>query len=765
MSGDKKLPDDGVPPEDEERTAFIPAPTPSGAPPEAGGSDEGPDVELDSNAADADGWSPAPEEPEPDSEEAWGSPPGDAEPSPESDWGTPPDAEPATPADEGWGTPPVGSDEPTAGERGANDEDRSQPAEEEGEDKTRWMPSPSGEPAEESWSALDGEPGEPPAAPDPGYAPTPTSLPETTSGSAIQTSFAPTPGARDIEVGDVLNHIFEVKRFIAAGGMGKVYEGINVSSEERVAIKVMLPQLAADPNVISMFRKEARTLTKLQHEALVQYRVLAQEPQLGVLYIVTEYIDGANLADQLGRIDPSPAELTALLRRLASGLRAAHALNAIHRDISPDNVLLEEGKLSRAKIIDFGIAKNLDPGSATIIGEGFAGKLSYVAPEQLGDFGRNVGTWTDVYGLALVILAVAQGRNVQLGGSLVDAVDKRRAGIDLSGAPEALRPVLEKMLKANPLERLQTMDDVLAELDRSAGTTKAAPPAAPRIPPLWLAGGVGALLVAIVGGWLLLSGGPGPEEGAGTEAVEPAAASDPAEAARLALDSAFPSVDCTWLEIVDIRPTGGAPAISFTGVAGNPGAAQNQLGRALEAVGFQGASLDFEEVATIIPGGCAALNGYRAIRQPNPGGISVPQREFEMKMQAEGTMYPNQLAANAVINMRVADDQDFTIIGIEPSGQIDQEFASRAALDEFIADYGGLIQKTDDGYRLQLDSDHQGWTGVLLITGKPPFEADIVAPRLAGRGPDWLSRFATIAAEREWRAEMVWYKLVDEVRN
>ena len=110
----------------------------------------------------------------------------------------------------------------------------------------------------------------------------------------------------------MLNHIFEVKRFIARGGMGEVFEGANAITEERVAIKVMLPALAADPNVISLFRREAKTLTRLHHEAVVQYRVLAQEPQLGVLYIVTEYIDGTNLSDVLGTLSATPAELAAL---------------------------------------------------------------------------------------------------------------------------------------------------------------------------------------------------------------------------------------------------------------------------------------------------------------------------------------------------------------------------------------------------------------------------------------------------------------------
>ena len=241
-----------------------------------------------------------------------------------------------------------------------------------------------------------------------------------------------------------------MKRFLARGGMGEVFEGCNVHTEERVAIKVMLPALAGDEKVIAMFRKEAKTLTKLHHQALVEYRVLAQEPDLHVLYIVTDIIEGTSLSASLGTLKPSPDELAGLLRRLASGLAAAHELGAVHRDMSPDNVILENDDIDEAKIIDFGIAKDLDASSATIVGDGFAGKLNYVAPEQLGDFGREIGPWSDVYSLGLVILAVAQGKNVDMSGSLVDAIDKRRRGPDLAAIPDDLRPLLEAMLRPDP---------------------------------------------------------------------------------------------------------------------------------------------------------------------------------------------------------------------------------------------------------------------------------------------------------------------------
>ena len=601
-------------------------------------------------------------------------------------------------------------------------------------------------------------------------------------GDGLSTSFAPRGDGKGIQVGDVLNHIFEVKRFIARGGMGEVFEGSNVNSDERVAIKVMLPTLAADPNVISMFRKEARTLTKLQHEALVQYRVLAQEPQLGVLYIVTEYIDGTNLADVLGTIAATPDQLRALLRRLASGLAAAHALGAIHRDISPDNVLLEDGKLARAKIIDFGIAKDLDPGSATIVGDGFAGKLNYVAPEQLGDFGRAVGPWTDVYSLGLVIMAVALGRNVQMGGSLVDAVDKRRAGPDLSAMPEEIRPVLDLMLRPNPADRLSSMEAVLAELDRSA-----APPAQAwsgadteegsggnRMLPI--IGGVVALLVVLAAaGWYFLGGSKPAAPGAGGPVAGASDNRDPVEVARSVVDSTLPSVSCTWLQIVDVTKSDNGPLVKLTGVAGNPSAAQSEISQALAQRKITGANLDFEEVSPITQSGCAALDTYRQVRAAASTRLAVPQRKFEMRMQPNDPTqsgYPGQIAANVVMEVNVADPKtDFALVGIEPSGVIDAEFmgdgkvVGRTELKTYAANPRIVTDLGGDKFKMQLEVNHAGWSGVLLLTGKGPFPKDMIAPPLGARGPDWTNKFVSMAAERGWQTDMVWFKTVDEVKE
>jgi serine/threonine protein kinase len=247
------------------------------------------------------------------------------------------------------------------------------------------------------------------------------------ASDAVEPAPAPRRQPGTLVPGDVLNGIYRVDRFIARGGMGDVYEGVNVESDERVAIKAVRSHLAADPKVLALFRKEARVLTQFAHPALVQYRVLAREPTLELYYLVMDFIDGEPLSSMLDGTRPAAAAVAGLGLRLASGLAVAHEHGAIHRDMSPDNVLLPEGRVERAKIIDFGIAKSLDVAAETVVGDGFAGKIGYVAPEQFGDFDRQVGPWTDVYSLGLVLLSYARGRSSDMGSTLAEAVERPRA--------------------------------------------------------------------------------------------------------------------------------------------------------------------------------------------------------------------------------------------------------------------------------------------------------------------------------------------------
>jgi serine/threonine-protein kinase len=623
------------------------------------------------------------------------------------------------------------------------------------------------------------------------------------------TVMAPRVDGNRIQVGDILNHIFEVKRFIARGGMGEVFEGINVNSDERVAIKVMLPALAADPNVQAMFRKEARTLTRLSHPALVQYRVLAQEPQLGVFYIVTEFIDGRNLSDVLATVPNSADNLIALARRLADGLRVAHGLGAVHRDISPDNVLLEDGVLENAKIIDFGIAKDLDPSKGTIVGDGFAGKLNYVAPEQLGDFNREVGPWTDVYSLALVILAVAMHRDVDMGATLVDAVDKRRAGPNLSMVPGNVRPVLEAMLQPNPVNRLRSMDEVIAALDvvpfaLAQNSSRTSPTAEPGRAPQHSAAGVSgivaaqsasdlddsetalakpgpsrslifggagaaAIVIAVIAGFVMTRPAKPPLQTARPQATTPAGpppatSLPPAEAARAALIAALPGVGCSWLDIREIKTEGTGVAISVKGVAGSPAAAQGALASAVTAHKVRVTNIDFEGVAPIQSSACPVLDAYRAIKSTSAPQLTADQIKFEMSMQQDGPQKGKVAAVPQIHLAQNAANPDLTLLGIEADGSITQLLTDRKDLQK-LAEMTPGARQADGSTTLRGAVTTQGWSGNILLTGKGPFSAQLVAPALSIRNAEWQAKLARTAAAQGWKAEMVWFKVVDEVPN
>jgi hypothetical protein len=172
-----------------------------------------------------------------------------------------------------------------------------------------------------------------------------------------------------------------------------------------------------------------------------------------------EFVEGTSLSDFLRKGPIAVDQLRVLQKRLAAGLQAAHELGIIHRDVSPDNIILPGENLARAKIIDFGIARSTQ-GEGTVIGSGFAGKFSYVSPEQLGLFGGDVGPASDIYSLGLVLAEAALGKAIDMGHSHVDVIDKRRRVPDLSGVDAKVRPLLTAMLQPNPKDRPASMAEV-----------------------------------------------------------------------------------------------------------------------------------------------------------------------------------------------------------------------------------------------------------------------------------------------------------------
>ncbi len=576
--------------------------------------------------------------------------------------------------------------------------------------------------------------------------------------------------APSIKVGDILNGIFQVKRFIAAGGMGEVFEGVNINTDEVVAIKVMLPAFASNAVVELMFRNEARILTKLSHPALVHYRVLAREPNVGLLYIVMDYIDGVPLSQVMDSIGATTAELIALTRRLADGLRSAHKLGAIHRDLSPDNVLLERGRLERARIVDFGIAKNLNPAHGLITIDGFTGKIGYAAPEQLGDYDGEVGPWTDVYGLGLMILSLALGRKAAPADTLEEAIATRRAPIDLSLVQPELRPILQAMLVADPAARLRSMDQVIEALDRgNFEKTLFAFPGASLTPIAPIAPGIGAPArlaeipnaaaakpVAAMSnrrwGTLLAAGGALALINAGGWWAYSQNASDVSGDTINAAKMAVADASCAWINVAHAPDAAGQNVVMVTGAAQDPAKINSAISTAVGRVGGE-AKVDVSHVGTLDQAACALVDTLRKLRAPTPI-LTAAQPDYQLRLDGAPSM-PGKLAARTEETLVIGDgDKPFSIYGVTPTGDVSL-LLDRSNLPAMIA--AQTVEMIGDGkIRFTHDIAEAGWLGLMVVTGQDAARAKEWTTPVKSRTQSWYDQISSEAAKGGWQADMIW---------
>ncbi len=288
-----------------------------------------------------------------------------------------------------------------------------------------------------------------------------------------QPAAAEAPGRarpRELGVGEIVG-AFRIAGPIGRGGAGSVYDAVNVHDGTRAALKIVRPEIADRERFAAALREEARALAGIRHPAVVQYRTSGPAGAEGEFFLATDFVEGPTLGAWRRGATPAEHEIAGLAARLARGLAAAHAAGVIHRDLSPDNVILRGGRLSEATLIDFGIAKGkgFDP-----FGDVFAGKLSYAAPEQFSAEGE-IGPWTDVYGLGLLLAAVARGSRLDMGRTFEQALERRRGAPDLAGVPPEIARRLAPMLEADIAKRTRTMAEVAA-----AFAPLAAPPEARR---------------------------------------------------------------------------------------------------------------------------------------------------------------------------------------------------------------------------------------------------------------------------------------------
>lgn len=286
-----------------------------------------------------------------------------------------------------------------------------------------------------------------------------------------ETSLPPAPVAaapalppKLVEPGTLINNNYRIEELISAGGMGEVYRAINVYTGDPVAVKVVLPELARDQDIIDLFRREARVLVQLRDEAIVSYHNFVLDQGLQRYCLIMEFVQGTHLGTTMRQDNPvTDDQAIALMRRLARGLGQAHARGVTHRDLSPDNVILRHNRVEEAVLIDFGIARSTELGDG--LAGRFAGKFKYIAPEQLGHYNGTIGPQTDIYGLALLVAAVLRSSPLEMGDSVVTASDARQQIPDLSGLSHRVFPLLQYMLEPDPANRPAEMAQIVAMLD------------------------------------------------------------------------------------------------------------------------------------------------------------------------------------------------------------------------------------------------------------------------------------------------------------
>ena len=261
--------------------------------------------------------------------------------------------------------------------------------------------------------------------------------------------------------GQVLNNTYEIEGVLGRGGTGEVYRARNQVTGRIVAIKALNSQFSGNDDYVGLMRREEQ-MRDIIDDAVVRYSECSRTDQ-GHVFLVMDFIDGPSLNEAMARGRMDVRELLIVAHRVAQGLAAAHKRGIVHRDLSPDNVILRGGQPEHATIIDFGIAKDTAAGARTIVGNEFAGKYEYAAPEQLE--GRAEAR-SDLYALGALLLAAYRGQVPFAGATPGEMIRRKQSPLDTGGVPEPLKKLIGTLTAPDPADRPQSAVALLTELDK-----------------------------------------------------------------------------------------------------------------------------------------------------------------------------------------------------------------------------------------------------------------------------------------------------------
>ncbi|WP_134766876.1 serine/threonine-protein kinase [Nocardioides sp. 1609] len=283
---------------------------------------------------------------------------------------------------------------------------------------------------------------------------------------------------------------YRITRQLGRGGMGVVFAAEQRGLGRTVALKVLSPEFAEQPDYRARFAREATVLARLDSPHVIA--IFDHGEQDGCLYIATQYVGGGDLSDAIRRYGPVPAvEAATIAEQMAWALRDSHAAGVVHRDLKPSNVLLRDaGSETYAYLCDFGIAQDRTPGN-TVTGA-VAGTFAYLAPERLR--GEPATAAADIYALGCVLWTMAvgsapyAGSDVEIGMSHLNAPVPRL--VDDSPVARAVNDVLQRALAKEPGRRYPDAGAMRADLRELAQVARVPhpplrpfPTAAPSWPP------------------------------------------------------------------------------------------------------------------------------------------------------------------------------------------------------------------------------------------------------------------------------------------
>jgi serine/threonine-protein kinase len=271
--------------------------------------------------------------------------------------------------------------------------------------------------------------------------------------------------------GSVLAGRYEIRQQLGAGGMGVVYRAFDRQLKEPVAIKTLKPELLGDATLLERFKQEIRLARRISHPNVVRTHDLGEAD--GTYFITMEFVEGTSLDELLKRRGSLPVDVTlAIGRQLCRALEVAHSQGVVHRDIKPQNLVVDaKGFL---KVMDFGIARLVEgrqpPGEGLTAEGSIIGTPEYMAPEQL--MGQAVDGRTDLYAAGVVLFECATGRRLFSGSSFATLLLKQVQDPPpdprsiVPALPEAFATIILKALAKRPEDRWQTAGEFSQALER-----------------------------------------------------------------------------------------------------------------------------------------------------------------------------------------------------------------------------------------------------------------------------------------------------------